>query len=238
MRFVTDRAFAIPLKRVALEGSDYFLPRYARHRPAVRALARGRFYEPETHRLVAHVLAAVPGSMVHAGTFFGDMIPDFARACAPAGRLYCFEPLLENYVLARLAVDANGLENVLLFNSALGAGLGFCRIARGGEIHAGGASQVSETGEVSATVVTVDSLGLGQLSILQLDVEGFEVPALEGARDTIARLRPLVMLEDNRRETADPMQAAGYRMARRIAGLRIWCPVERTDLAAGLESFA
>ena len=64
--------------------------------------------------------------MVHAGTFFGDMLPSLSAKC-PA-TVFAFEPVLENYVLAKLTVSENNLGNVLLLNSALGSSYGISSI--------------------------------------------------------------------------------------------------------------
>jgi hypothetical protein len=44
-------------------------------------------------------------------------------------------------------------------------------------------------------VTTIDSLGLLDLDLLQLDIEGYEWHALAGARQTLERCRPLVQVE-------------------------------------------
>lgn len=240
MQFVDGSSFHIDFETRDVDGARYFLPDYARHRPAGKCILNGRYYEPQTHKLVAMLLQAFPGNMVHAGTFFGDMLPSFSRSCGEGGTLYAFEPLLENYVFARLAVDYNELGNVVLFNSGLGERLGPCRIARGvaSGTHSGGASKISDAGDVTSSLVTVDSLGLTQLSILQLDVEGFELSALTGAKATIMAHRPAVMIEDNNRNCESFLSSLGYTLNGTIPGLSLWSSRDRDDLGKLLTDFA
>ena len=80
------------------------------HRPAVSQLLSGTLYEPDTHAFVEDFFSDLDGSMIHAGTFYGDMIPTFAKAVA--GTVYAFEPVFENYVLDRLCVDQNDLRDL------------------------------------------------------------------------------------------------------------------------------
>ena len=212
-------AYAVRFRRRVIDGKTYFLPRYALHRPACRELLAGRLYEPETHATVAKLLSERGGDIVHAGTFFGDMLPSFAAACR--GTVYAFEPVLENYVLAKLCVEENGLANVSLFNAALGERRGSVCIDVGTVLHRGGSSRLAATGQ-QTTMMTVDQLGLDDLSVLQLDVEGAELAALKGAVETIKRSAPVIMVEDNSANCAPFLGSLGYDHDRDIPGLQIW----------------
>lgn len=217
-------SYTVEFDPVELQGRTYFVPGYARHRPAARAIVAGRLYEPQTHTLVARLLAEEPGSLVHAGTFFGDMLPSFSAACA--GTVYAFEPVLENYLLARLCVEENQLRNVVLFHAGLGAqvGGGFVE-THVRDVHRGGASRLADHGQPT-TVMTIDALGLRDLRVLQLDVEGHERFALSGARATIGRCRPTILVEDNGHTCGPFFDALGYARIGAVPGLRVWAPTE------------
>jgi hypothetical protein len=45
-------------------------------------------------------------------------------------------------------------------------------------------------------VYRIDDLGLDVCDLIVLDIEGYELEALTGARETLAQHRPVVMLED------------------------------------------
>lgn len=52
IEFLHDEKFEIKFTRLTLAGNQYFVPKYALHRPAVEELLNGRLYEPDTHDFV------------------------------------------------------------------------------------------------------------------------------------------------------------------------------------------
>jgi FkbM family methyltransferase len=102
--------------------------------------------------------------------------------------VYTFEPDALNYgCLARNVRE----PNVFMRFAALGELEGLGAIAR--DPQNCGASAVAQGSEFP--VITLDSLELAHVDLLQLDVEGFELQALKGAAATIARCSPLIVLE-------------------------------------------
>jgi UDP-3-O-acyl-N-acetylglucosamine deacetylase len=57
-----------------------------------------------------------------------------------------------------------------------------------------------------------DSLGLNQIDWLKIDVEGHEIPVLEGAKGTLARTRKLILevAEGNETDCRELMRQAGF----------------------------
>ncbi len=219
-----EGTYTVPYLRMTLDGDHHLLPRYALHRDAVRAFLSGQLYEPHTHRLVTAFLRQHGGSMLHAGSFFGDMLPAFSRACE--GMLHAFEPVLESYVLARTCVELNRLDNVLLFHAALAHQRGVASIAtqdaRG--LHMGGSCTLLPAGTARQRVscLTIDSLAIEDLSLLHLDVEGAQLPALQGAARTLESQQPAVLVEDTRRLCAGFLEEKGYACLGSIPNLHVW----------------
>ncbi len=212
----------------------HFVPAAASDRPASASILKGKYYEQTTHMLLRLLFERRPGDLIHAGTFFGDMLPSFAAACP--GTVYAFEPVLESYVLARQCVNANDLQSVHLFNSGLSRKLGGARIMTHrkdvGE-NIGGGARIRKNGGTQITTVAIDSLGLKDLSVLQLDLEGHERLAVMGARKTIERCRPVVLLEDAKMKAADVMDGLGYVHVGELPSQNIWAtPDDVDDVAA------
>lgn len=218
---LSERRFRIEFTPSKVEGDDYFVPYYARKRRAGQRILSGVYYEPLTHRLVHEIQRIRPGSMFHAGTSFGDMLPSFSRACA--GTLYAFEPVLENYVMAKLCVQKNGLDDVILLNAALGSeiSMGYMDVTLGDGAHRGGTSQLAAQGQPTA-ILTIDQFGLEEVSLIQLDVEGHELEALLGAKQTIARCRPYILIEDNLDNCAEFLTQLDYHCIGEIPNLTFW----------------
>lgn len=222
------KEYKVAYHRAKVGEEVHFVPAYAAKRPAAKRVLQGTHFEPATHALVAALMAERPGSMVHAGTFFGDMLPSFAKACR--GRLYAFEPVLENFILAKLCVEANGLDNVLLTNAGLGEAIAVAHIDTGetGD-HRGGSSAIAERGQPTM-LTTIDSFAIDDLTIIQLDVEGHELEALNGARRTLKANAPFVLIEDNKRACAEMLQDLGYRRAGRLPGIIAWARPDHLTL--------
>ena len=98
------RVFGLDTTVVRFDGSVYYVPNYADHRPVAQKILGRRYVEPALHDLVQAVMARRPGSMISAGTFFGDMLPSFSGKTPEL--VYAFEPVIENYLLAREVVVA------------------------------------------------------------------------------------------------------------------------------------
>lgn len=208
---------------VRFDDAVYFVPRYAAHRPVAGKILRKRHVSPPLNALAERVMEWRPGSILHAGTFFGDMLPSFSRMTP--GLVYGFEPVLENYLLARHVTERNELDNVLLFHAGLAERTrpGQVETMRNPSRHRGGASFVVSDPDrpiharQRVSLIPIDHLAIDDLSLLQLDVEGFERRVLEGGLETIARNEPVIVLEDNRGDCAELLGSLGYTHCGRVA---------------------
>lgn len=112
--------------------------------------------------------------------------------------VYTFEPEPELFgIMCHNAPEAN----VVKFQAALGRDRGPIHISRerrqqdGGNSHEG-IAHVSGPGTIPT--LRIDDLALPVLDLIYLDVEGHELYALQGAAETIARCRPVIVCEINK----------------------------------------
>ena len=127
--------------------------------------------------------------IVDAGAFIGDHTLAYLKAVGPRGKVIAFEPNPEAYQC--LLHNCPEAECVL-------AGLGDkdqkLSFATNENV---GASHISCSGDKQVDIVALDSYKLEHLDFLKLDVEGFEISALQGANKTINRFRPTMWIEVN-----------------------------------------
>ena len=209
------------------KGKHYYLPVYANHRPAVKHILNNQYSEPKTHLVFQNILAHYNRkcSMIHAGTFFGDMLPHFSSMTD--NLVYAFEPVLENYVLSKLCIEKNQLTNVVIYNSALNDTSGNLRINTGinEELHRGGTSSIDSVGYLCSSI-RIDDFQYDRLKIIHLDIEGHELPALKGSYNTIMYHRPFIFIEDNRNDCASFLESLNYSYVTSIPGLKVWSPIK------------
>jgi FkbM family methyltransferase len=67
-------------------------------------------------------------------------------------------------------------------------------------------------GIVKVETRTLDSYDFRNVGFIKIDVEGFERAVLEGARETLRRERPTVLVEMEERHTGEPIEASLARM--------------------------
>lgn len=196
------------------EYGSYCVPAAAAHRPASQCVMHGQVWERNT---IEFMLAnSRSGAVITAGAFFGDALPALSRVCE---RVWAFEPNPENHRCAQVTVLLNDLRNVTLCEAGLGEKCEKKQLVvkdYGGR-SLGGASQIADITDRGSEAVAIDMLTIDSvvdehtdISIIHLDVEGFEEYVLRGARNTIDRYRPLLILE------TVPKDLEGYGVQRRL----------------------
>ena len=116
-----------------------------------------------------------------------------------ADAVICFEP---QKVMASL-IDSYGFSNVCVVNAGVGEFQGTATLhvpLKNGDRIDGLASFGSEFDDESGlkeevSVVRVDDYELSDVDFIKIDVEVFEINVLMGARKTIERCRPMVLVE-------------------------------------------
>jgi FkbM family methyltransferase len=222
----------------------YCVPRNSLQRPVAQAICQGRVWEAETLDVVRG--ADSRGDIIHAGTYFGDFIPALARSRDDGALIWAFEPGRENHRCSELTIALNGLVNVRLARAGLSATERGALLATGDRagVALGGASRVIADQNRArwfpseeVALVTVDDVVGGErpVAAIQLDVEGHEQQALEGAMSTIERCLPLIMVETlpEDRWLAENLLPLGYRQEGRVNRNYLLRPGAKANAGAG-----
>ncbi len=107
--------------------------------------------------------------------------------------VYSFEPDPSNYHCLQHNCQGNKYH---LYNVALGKEKGKATlIFPKRKFRNAGIWQVVEDEEGNVDIITIDSLNLARCDLLHLDVEGFESNVLLGAKNTIEKFHPIIILE-------------------------------------------
>ena len=183
----------------------YCLPLNSIQRPALQATLRGVVWEQQTVEFMRENNSG--GDIIHAGTYFGDFLPGLSQSCDHNAFIWAFEPNPQNHRCAEITCLINGLDNVNLHNAGLGQTdtLGVMNtIDSQGRSMGGSSTIIDDDSEMDAAftqsvkIVSLDSVvpKSRHISLLQLDVEGYEKQALLGGMDIIKRCSPILILEN------------------------------------------
>ncbi|MEX2298918.1 MAG: FkbM family methyltransferase [Dongiaceae bacterium] len=163
--------------------------------------AYGEFSEGEI--IVLSQLLRPGAVIVEAGSNIGAHTVPLAHIAGPSGFVYAFEPQRLSFQLLCANVALNALTNVSARCAALGRVTGTVLVPQlrpDIEQNFGGVAIEHQTEGERVPVTTIDALGLTRLNLVKADVEGMEHAVLEGGRETIGRLRPILYIENDRRD--------------------------------------
>ena len=125
--------------------------------------------------------------------------------------VFTFEPYRENFNRACINLGMGHIDfsqriysvttsaGVTIYHAGLGAHRHYADFIpdpeNDGAGYIGEAAYTQPT-DVNVEIDCVDSLGLEECGLIQLDIEGMELQALVGAAETIDRCRPVIVLEE------------------------------------------
>ncbi len=195
LRLLEQNASAIAQVLESLEDRD--------SRDTYADVLRLRFYGEPLPRLSSYPIYAHPlvqaqsgDCIVDGGAASGDSIVIFRGQAGPNCRIYPFEPTPAAFKEMVMAVGQSGMENVHPMNMALWSSDGQVRFMESFAMSHG--NRVGTEGGLLVEATTLDSFveqrGVERVDLIKLDIEGAELAALEGARQTIRRFKPRLQI--------------------------------------------
>ena len=156
-----------------------------------KQLRAGKPWEPEALELFSKY--AVPGSTaLDIGAHIGSLTLPLARSVGPDGIVYAFEPQKKIYRELVKNLELNSVNNAVPLRFAVGAQHLVIEMTptQGRD----GTMQVGAGGD-KAEMRSIDSFVFSNVSMMKIDVEGYELPVLKGARRTIRKWHPAILIE-------------------------------------------
>ena len=153
---------------------------------------------------------ALPGTTaLHIGGHIGTHALTMARSVGSNGRVYVFEPQPKIFRELFMSMSLNFITNIAYVWAAVGDSVGRVELSKLVSLNEGGTlliahptlyndvwsyQAVKGTGEY-VDLIALDSLNIDNISCIKMDVEGMESAVLDGARNTIFRNRPVIIME-------------------------------------------
>ncbi len=149
-----------------------------------------------------------PGDTVlDIGANIGALTLPMARMVGEAGRVFAFEPT--DYAFAKLqanlalnpgiAARVVAAQSMLTDNPEAGSEAVYSRwpLDAAPDLHAkhGGAAESTSAAKAQRLDDYVAAAGIGRVDFIKLDVDGFECHVLGGARQTLAKHKPVILME-------------------------------------------
>ncbi len=214
----------------------YCMPISSQHRTINQKILKGEVFEPDTIQFMIENVKE--GDIIHAGTFFGDFLPAISNGISDKAKIWAFEPNPESYRCSKITIILNDIQNVNLLNAGLGDTESSINLRTKDKdnVSLGGSSTfllkdigVDHTEQID--ILTIDrSIPKERIiSIIQLDVEGYEQQVLEGALETIKRCKPILILEDDHGLTKsdwfrDNILSLNYKVDKKLHFNKVYLP--------------
>ncbi len=198
--------FASPLSEVELAAADEILAGFADDasrahylRFAAWRLARqewdfeGAPVEPDARFFIPEITSVLKGDerFLDAGAYHGEVTARLLQATnASVSTVWAIEPDVANRSVLQAYVsslDVTLQARIQVLDAVLGARTEAVRFHEG----LGHASQIAPTGKILRACAPLDALSLDP-TFVKLHLEGAELAALNGARETLRRRRPIV----------------------------------------------
>ncbi|MCR4275094.1 MAG: FkbM family methyltransferase [Candidatus Campbellbacteria bacterium] len=162
----------------------------------------GFFYSENIETILKYITS--DSVVLDIGAHIGTTVIPLAKA---SHRVHAFEPVTENRKYLYKNIEQNKITNVEVHECALGAKNGTVTMTTPDSTNTG-AFAIHEGGNVP--LKTLDSLNLGQVDFIKIDVEGHEPEVFEGAKNTIKQYKPFIFFEfflpDLRKNNKHPLK--------------------------------
>lgn len=111
--------------------------------------------------------------------------------------VYSFEPQSLMYEIQKMSVNENNINNLKIFNIALGENIGQLEMSKIDYYNEGvniGDLSIGNGGE-KIELKSLDSINLPKIDMIKIDVQGYEKFVIDGAINSINKNKPIMIVE-------------------------------------------
>ncbi|MGK7894542.1 MAG: FkbM family methyltransferase [Xenococcus sp. (in: cyanobacteria)] len=168
----------------------------------IKTLLRKNDFEPKMVKLF-QTLITEDDIVIDVGANIGCTSILFGEL---AKQVFSFEPSPTTFNLLQKNIKQSELENITLLNYALGSRETVSEITYAKSNRSGGfisnkttiiTGHITEKIKVKKLDDIIHDLNITKLNFIKIDVEGFEKEVIEGAKKTIDKFKPIIVLELN-----------------------------------------
>jgi FkbM family methyltransferase len=231
------RGAGLEYRRAAESAATLILDNGRVRLPIIAGRLRGRWWLPASRGKILRILNGTyereqtrlferhvrPGATVlDVGAHVGYYTLLSAVLAGPSGRVHSFEPNPQNADFLRRHVRINRLDSVRVEQAAVSDREGTARFDFG---TGSGTGHLADAGALEVRTLRLDDYCAQHAlapAALKIDVEGAEMSVLQGARDMLARHRPVIFLSTHgpevHRASLALLRELGYRVAPILGG--------------------
>lgn len=179
---------------------NYYLPTDSIKDVVADTMSRGEIFEPEVVE-VAKSFIKQGSTALDIGANFGQMTAIFSKLVGEQGKVYAFEAQDKVFDVLRKNLHANNCSNVIALSDAVHKENDLTLVFPEpdfNDFNPYGSNAInpklSEGRKVKT--ITIDSLNIQtSVSFIKVDIQGCDLFALQGAKDTILKYKPAILFE-------------------------------------------
>lgn len=181
---------------------NFYLPLNFEKDAVTNTLVRGKYFEPEI--IFESKKYIKNGDVVlDVGSNFGSMTLAFSNMVGENGIVYSIEAQKCVYDFLIKTIEANSLDNVIPINKAIHKedglnvyfpNIDFSEYSAFKDAPYSGNAIIGNNG-IPVKTITIDSLKLDRVDFIKVDIQGADLFALQGAKETILKCKPTIIFE-------------------------------------------
>lgn len=193
-----------------------------------RQIRRGSFFTDEKEYPLLDKFLQPGDWVLDLGANVGHYTKRMSELVGQSGRVIAVEPMPDTFALLAANVRLFEHPNVTLLNVAVSdkidvVGIELPRFAEGLPNYYQ-ARLTSASAKFGVMTLPVDALDLpAKVRLAKIDVEGHELPVIQGMRRLIARDRPILIVETGAKDTMELLKSFGYDIERLPGSSNLLC---------------